>query len=146
MINSFERYLKMGKAKRKTPDPEESRSLLQKAEKRLQYVTTRAATTETAAFVLEDAYETAREAAQSLMSLAGFKPYSHEATLSFLREYYGPQFPETVIAQFDRFRQLRHDSIYKAVDIVPEDARACLSFARDFLGRVKPLVDASPRR
>ena len=137
MINSFENYLKMGKAKRQTPDPEEASALLQQAEERLEYTQGKALNAKTAKFVLEDAYEVMRESAQSLMSLGGFKPYSHEATISFLKKFYGSTFPEEDIRAFDRFRQLRNDSVYRAAPVHEEDAKDCLVFATLFVQKIK---------
>src|SRR3990167_7219141 len=112
MINSFDNYLKLGKAKRKTPDFEEAKSLLKKAEGRLSYIKTREINEKTAQFILEDSYEGVRESAQALMSIKGFKPYSHEATISFIKEFYSSSFNEGEIRKFDRFRILRNDSVY----------------------------------
>ena len=74
MINSFENYVKLGKVKRKIPDREEAKALLEKAKNRIEYAKSRKTSSGTAQFVLEDSYEAMREAAQSLMSMKGFKP------------------------------------------------------------------------
>jgi uncharacterized protein (UPF0332 family) len=134
MINSFQNYLKLGKIKRKTPDAEEAKALIGKAMDRLEYTKGRFVDDKTAKFVLEDSYEAAREAAQALMSVKGFKPYSHEATISFIREFY--DFNEEDIYKFDRFRQLRNDSVYKAIKIEKADADSCLLFASRFVNIV----------
>lgn len=139
MIAPFEHYVKSGKVKRKTPDPEEAASLLQKARDRMFYCKTKRITDRTASFILEDAYESIRESAQALMSLKGFKPYSHEATISFLKEYYSFEFNEDDLAGFDRFRGLRHDSVYKAVLIHPNDAKACVLFAARIIPKLKKM-------
>lgn len=139
MITSFDNYLRLGKAKKKTPDPEESKALLNKAKDRLEYLNEKGINNKTAKFILEDAYEAVREAAQALMSMKGFKPYSHEATISFIRDFYSSYFKEEDIFNFDRFRQLRNNSIYKAVEIEEEDAKSSLLFAKHFIGKVKSI-------
>lgn len=136
-MDSFNNYVKAGKVKKKTPDPEESKALLQQAQDRLDYLQDKKIIEKTAKFVFEDAYEASREAAQSLMSLAGFKPYSHEATVCFVKEYYN--FAEDEIALFDHFRKLRADSIYRAVKIMEKDAQECLAFSITFVEKVKSL-------
>jgi len=136
MINSFQNYLKLGKVKRKTPDPEEAKALISKAKDRLEYTKGKAVNNKTAKFVLEDANEAVREAAQALMSAKGFKPYSHEATISFVKEFYSADFSEEDIYKFDKFRQLRNDSIYKAIDIGKADANSSLLFARIFIDKI----------
>lgn len=139
MIVPFEHYLRSGKVKRQTPDTEEAHSLLRKAEDRLFYCDAILVSDRTAPFILEDAYEAIREAAQALMSIKGFKPYSHEATISFLRAYYPTKFNEDDLASFDRFRGLRHDSVYRAVIVLPEDANTCVLFAKELLPKLKKL-------
>lgn len=140
MTNTFENYLKAGKVKKKTPDPSEASSLYKGAIARLKYAKQKEITKEISAFVLEDAYEAARKAAQSLMSKEGFKPYSHEATISFLREKYKIQFKEEELQDFERFRQLRSDSIYRAVEVSIEDAKNCVSFANKIINKIGKLI------
>lgn len=142
MVNSFENYLKQGKAKRKTPDFEEAKSLLKKAENRLQYTKAKEINEKNSQFVLEDAYEAIRESAQALMSIKGFKPYSHEATISFVREFYGINFNDEEIHKFDRFRQLRNSSVYTAAEVPIEDAKNSVIFAELFLNKAKFLLES----
>ncbi|MFH0875885.1 MAG: HEPN domain-containing protein [archaeon] len=139
MINSFNYYLNSGKAKKQTPNPEESSSLINKALLRIKFTKAKMPDEETAQFVLEDAYEAAREAAQSLMAKKGYKPYSHEATVSFLKDFFSDRFSEDEITTLDRFRQLRNDSVYKATIVSVADAKECISFAEKFVEKVKKL-------
>ena len=140
MINSFKNYLKLGKVRKKTPDSEESKALFQQSEERLEYTKDKKITDKTAKFILEDAYEAMREATQSLMSLKGFKPYSHEATISFLKEFYKDNFTEEEISQFDRFRGLRNNSVYKATKITEENAKDSLDFAEILINKIKSIM------
>ncbi len=133
MLNPFDYYLRNGSVKRKTPDPEEAKSLLRKSINRLDYVNNQKINDKNANFIMEGAYETIREATQSLMSLEGFKPYSHEATISFLRKFYISYFSEDDIYKFDYFRKLRNDSVYRAVDIIEDDAKEIVMFAERFI-------------
>lgn len=138
MIDKFENYLNNGKAKRKTPDISESKSLIQKAEKRIKFL--RPLNDETSSLFFEDVYEAARESAQALMSLKGFKPYSYEATISFLRDYYKDRFSEAEIFEFDRFRMLRGNSVYRAQDVSKEDALKCLEFAKMIVEKINEII------
>lgn len=140
MINSFNSYLKIGRVKRMTPDPEESKALLRKAVKRLEYTKSKDISDDNAQFIFEDAYESAREAAQALMSVKGFKPYSHEATISFVKETHPSHFGGEDVNDFNQFRQMRNDSAYKAIIITKEDAKRCLRFAERFIGKAKRIL------
>jgi uncharacterized protein (UPF0332 family) len=90
---------------------------------------------DTSAFIFEDIYETLREVAQSLMSLKGYKPYSHEALLSFLKEFY--PFPEHEISSFDRYRILRNKTVYCAANVSPEVCKEALKFSETFLPKLQ---------
>lgn len=140
MINAFDYYLKLGKVKRKTPDSEEAKALLEKAENRIEYTKLKEISSKNAQFVLEDSYEAIREAAQALMSTKGFKPYSHEATISFVKAFYNSDFNEEELHKFDRFRQLRNNSVYSAKPAMIEDANAATLFAIEFISKVKLLL------
>ena len=139
-MHSFGNYLKLGKVKKKTPDIEESKSLINKAVNRLKYAKLKKIDKDTAAFILEDSYEAARESAQSLMSIKGYKPYSHEATIAFLKDSYRDNFNESEIHDFDRFRQLRNDSVYKAVMINEYDAKQCIDFSEKIIQKIKEMT------
>ena len=142
MINKFSNYLKLGKVKKKTPDSEEAGALFNKSKNRLKYTESKEINNMTAQFVLEDSYEAIRESAQALMSIKGFKPYSHEATISFLKDFYGLNFSEEELRKFDRFRQLRNDSVYMAKSVSNEDAEACLEFAKSIINKIESLLNA----
>lgn len=139
MISSFGHYVKMGKVKKKTPDPEEGKALLNQARDRLDYIKEKEITSKTAKFVFEDAYEAVREAAQALMSKEGYKPYSHEATISFIKEFHYKDFTLEGIEEFDHFRELRHDSVYRAAQVLSEDAKDCITFAKKFVKKTSEL-------
>jgi len=70
------------------------------------------------------------------MSLEGYKPYSHEATISFLKEFH-KEFTEDEINKFDRFRMLRSDSEYRAMPVSKEDAESCLEFSELLINKIK---------
>lgn len=141
MISSFESYLELGKVKRKTPDYEEAKALFEQSKERMEYTRLKDINQKTAKFVLQDSYEAVREAAQSLMSIRGFKPYSHEATISFIKEFYSDNFNDEDINKFDHFRQIRNNSVYKAVKIMEEDAKSCIFFAKKFIQKVQHILN-----
>ena len=93
-----------------------------------------------ASIILENVYEAIRESSQSLMSLKGFKPYSQEGTISFIKEFYKEHFTEEEINKFDRFRLLRNDSVYRAKTIPKEDTKASIEFAKAFIEKIKSIL------
>ena len=144
MINSFANYVKDGVVRKKTEDRESARSLLHHAQERLAYAKEKEPTEKNASFVLEDAYGAALEAVQAVMAKDGYKtnpkPGAHESCLAFLKEIHASSFPEEAIRSFDRFRQLRHDSFYRAIPVTLEDAKSSLQFAENSIDKCKTLL------
>lgn len=139
MIEKFQFYVDAALVKRTSPNKEQASALMQKAHERLSYVREQKITKSSAPFVFEDIYESLREASQALMELRGYKPYSHEAQISFLREFC--KFPEHIISTFDRFRILRNKSMYGAGSISPETCGEALAFAASLLPELKKALE-----
>lgn len=136
MLKNFNYYLETGDVKKQEPDLSEAKSLIEKAERRLNRVKSDKLSESNADLLFEDAYEVIRESAQSLMSLKGYKPYSHEATVAFVKEFH-KEFTDYEVNNFDRFRKLRNNSIYKAVIIDIQDANEIITFAENFFKKIK---------
>jgi len=136
MIYEFEYYLKYNLVKKKSPDPNEASALMKKAEGRLKYsIKARDINENTSTYIFEDIYECLREAGQALMSLKGYKPYSHEALISFLKEFFN--FSEEDIVNFDRYRILRNKAVYKGEKISVDMCKEALMFLEKFLPKLK---------
>ncbi len=132
----FQYYLDNNLARKESPDRGEAEALMNKAEGRLNFsIKTREINENTATYIFEDIYECLREASQSLMSLKGYKPYSHEAVISFLREFF--KFPESDIRTFDRYRILRNKAVYRGERISSETCTGALRFLLYFLPKIK---------
>ena len=69
------------------------------------------------------------------MSLKGYKPYSHEAIISFLKEFYN--FKEYDINVFNRYRILRNKSVYGSEKISVGKCKEALYFLCAFLPKIK---------
>ncbi len=136
MIMEFQYYLDNNLARKATPDRGEAEALMNKANGRLNFsIKIREINENTASYIFEDIYECLREAAQSLMSLKGYKPYSHEALIAFLREFFS--FSESDIRNFDRYRILRNNAVYKGEKISAEICKEALNFLLYFLPKLK---------
>jgi len=92
-------------------------------------------------FIFEDIYESMREAIQALMSLKGYKPYSHEATVAFLAEFYSKQFSENSIRTFDRYREMRNDIVYSSRQISKTETEKALQFAIPFIDEIRTILE-----
>lgn len=135
MIRDFEFYLKGNTVKRSVINPSLAKSLMEKAELRLKRLAESEARDEMHSIMFEEAYEAMREAAQSLMQLKGYKPYSHEALLAFLMKE--KLLPEQHIKSLDRYRILRNKSVYEAYKVSGETLKEALEFAKICVQEVK---------
>ncbi|MFH0973575.1 MAG: HEPN domain-containing protein [Candidatus Micrarchaeota archaeon] len=135
MIEEFDYYLRENLARKEAPDAGMAKALMTRALERLAYAKQQCVEKSNASFVFEDAYEAVREASQALMALKGFKPYSHEAVVAFLKKFYSV--PDYALASFDRFRKLRNKCVYGAEDVTPQTCLEALAFAASFIPELK---------
>jgi len=144
MIERLQYYLDEGLVRKISVDKEEAKSLMNRAIQRVGYIKGQEINEDTSPFIFEDIYEAIREASQSLMSLKGYKPYSHEGLISFLREFY--KFPDHEISAFDRYRILRNKTVYCAANVSPEVCKEALIFMESFLPKLRKAFENSPKR
>lgn len=137
MIREFAYYVETNAVQKKIPNITLAKALLEKAELRLSKITANHIVPQQAALVLEDAYESVREAAQSLMELSGFKPYSHEALIAFLKQKQLLDANDT--ETLNRYRILRNKSVYEAEQFSVETATEAVDFAKVSIPKIKKI-------
>ncbi len=135
MIKTFEYYEKEKLVEKTALNISLAKSLLEKAEIRLNRVLKEKINDIETSLIFEDAYEVVREAAQSLMQLAGYKPLSHEALMAFLTKK--KYLSQEKINILDNYRILRNKSVYQAERISIEKCRESIKFAKDVLPEIK---------
>jgi len=136
MIMEFQYYLDNNLARKASPDKNEAQALMGKAEGRLKFfINAKEINENTAPYIFENIYECLREAAQALMSIKGYKPYSHEALISFLKESF--KFIEQDIVTFDRYRILRNKTVYQGEKINAITCKEALQFLNRFIPKLK---------
>jgi hypothetical protein len=139
MIKPFEYYINEKLVRKSFPNISMAKSLLQKAEIRLKRIRNEKIEEENSSIVFEDIYEAMREASQSLMEINGFKPYSHEALISFLKDY--KLLSEGRVNILDNYRILRNNSAYKAEKISLQKCMESLHFAKILLPEISNKFD-----
>jgi hypothetical protein len=135
MIKPFHYYIRNNLVRKSIPNPDMARSLLKKAEIRLKRIKGKEIDEENSSIVFEDIYEALREASQSLMEIKGFKPYSHEAAVSFLKEY--DILKEAKTSAIDNYRVLRNNSVYKAEKVSPLKCKEALDFSKKVIPEIE---------
>lgn len=138
MIRPFEYYISNNMVRKTGVNPAIAKSLINKSGIRLKRIMREKITDEDSSIIFEDIYELIREASQALMQLKGYKPYSHEALVSFLKEE--NLFSQDIINNIDRYRILRNKSVYEAKKVSVETCKDALSFAKNLLPEIKKKV------
>lgn len=143
-MKPFDHYLRQGDVHKVNPDRNLSRALLHDAFSRLRFAKKDAISDEDAKFILENAYEAAREAADALLVQQGYKSCSHEATLAFLQRC--PEIPEEELFTFDRLRRQRNDSKYLGKTVDADTAQQALAFCERIVQIMEKLLRQAPER
>ncbi len=136
MVKDFEFFLKKGDVKRQNPDKNLSNATLKESLDRLQLAKNLVGK-EKPKYILENAYDAMREAADSILYIEGFKSFSHEASISFLSN---KNFDETDIIELNRFRKLRNGIKYYGGDCEKVDAELAIKLAEKIIHRIKKLL------
>lgn len=135
MIKPFEYYEKEKLVEKTIQNISLAKSLLEKSEIRLDRVLKEEITEIKASLIFEDVYESIREAVQSLMQLARYKPLSHEVLTSFLTK--NKYLSQEKINLFDNYRILRNKSVYQAEKISVDKCKEIIKFAKEVLSELR---------
>ncbi len=135
-MKEFSHYLGKEDVKRQGKDPNLSAATMNEGEERLQFAKGLAGKAKPK-YVLENAYEAMREAADALLYLHGYKSYSHEASIAYLS---GKGFSESELSEFDRLRRIRNSIKYYGKGCEQEDAVSALHVAGIVIEKIKKML------
>ena len=118
-MREFKKYLKERKVKKVSPDKELANSLLNNIKQR-EKSTLKLDCNEFSMFVFENFYDCLRELLDVVLVLEGYKSYSHEAVIVYLKKF---NISEEIILTLNRFRLRRNNSKYYGRTPTNEDAK-----------------------
>ena len=107
------------KVKKIKENPEQAKALLQLAKRRLESIKKRRKD-EYPQLLIESYYEAIKELISSLLTIHGYKSYSHECLVSFLKEYYPDSLDDFQLRFLDGMRRLRSDIQYRGRDVADD--------------------------
>jgi uncharacterized protein (UPF0332 family) len=137
MVKDFEFFLNKGDVKKQSPDENLSKATLKDSLERLE-LSKNLLNKVKAKYVLENAYESMREAADSVLFKEGFKSFSHQASIAYLLK---KGFNEQYIAEFDRFRKIRNGIKYYGGGCDESDAQSAIKLAEKVIGKIKKILE-----
>ena len=74
---------------------------------------------------------------EALLSLRGYKSYSHEADIAYLRKL---DFPESIILSLDRLRRKRHKSKYYGTIFDEEEVEFAINLAENVVAKLEKII------
>src|SRR3989338_7084584 len=122
----FQTYLTTGDVKQVAIDKNLAKSLAQLAQLRIEKLLLANLDKENAFEIVERCYGALKELTDALMAINGYKSYSHEAAIEFLREFYLKDIGAGKIEQIDRFRILRNDIFYRGKTTTKAEAELAI--------------------
>ncbi len=135
-MKEFNFFLETGEVKKQSPNISLAKSTLGSGIDRLK--TTKAILhIVKPKYILENAYESAREAADALLYQEGFKSFSHEASIIYLIK---KGFNESELNDFDSFRKIRNKIKYYGGDCNANEAQRALALAEKIINKIQRLI------
>lgn len=136
MVKDFEFFLKKGDVKEQSPNKNLAYSTFKESLERIEFAR-QLLDKAKPKYVLENAYDAMREAADSILYIRGFKSFSHEASILYL---FKEGFNEQDITEFDRFRKIRNSIKYYGKDCDLSDAEQAIQLADKIITKIKEKI------
>ena len=137
MVKDFGFFLKKGDVKKQSPDKNLAYSTFKDSLERIEFAR-QLFNKAKPKYVLENAYEAMREAADSILYIRGFKSFSHEASIVYLLN---EGFNEKEVIEFDRFRRIRNGIKYYGKDCDKSDAEQAIQLADRIIIKIKEKIE-----
>lgn len=141
-MKEFEFFLKSGDVKTQKPDENLSKSAFKDSVERLE-LSKSILQKAKPKYILENAYEAMREAADSILYLEGYKSYSHEASIVYLAK---KGFQEKDLIEFNRFRKIRNGIKYYGKNCDESDSELCIKLAEKIINRIKEILESIAKK
>lgn len=142
----FGDFLKEGLVKRIMPDVQLAKSLVKIAEARMKNIELLPMSDGNSFMVIENCYEAIKELSDALLALKGFKSYSHEANIEFLKEFYSVKLSAGDINRANRYRILRNDIKYRGLVTTKKEAENVLGNVKVITKTLMEILDNEQKK
>ncbi len=137
-MSEFEDFIKSGEVKIKEKNNKLADALTNSSGKGESHAKKQELNEENAEFIVADVYDAIREIIEAKLALEGYKSYSHEATVPFLKKF--KEFGELEVAFLDNLRKIRHGIKYYGKESGIDEAKKSLEFLDAILPKLKNLL------
>ena len=138
-IDSFDKYLEQEKVRKGKKNPSQAKSLLQRSESKFETMEKLSIDQDTATDYLENVYESCIMLVQSMMSLEGLKPYSHEAIIAYAIDEL--EIGMVNSNSLNRYRKLRNDIPYRGEIATEKEASNIRELYKELREELKPKIN-----
>ena len=138
-MKEFEDFLKSGDVRKQEKNEILAKALIKSSEKSLKNIRRTKIDELNAESVVSDIYDIIRELIEARLVFEGYKSYSHEATILFLKKF--KEFDEYEIDFLDNLRKIRNSIKYYGKEATEENALNTLKFMDSVLPKLKKLVE-----
>lgn len=138
-MKEFEDFMKTGEVRLQEKNKILASALIKSSEKGLRFIKKLEINEENSEHIVADIYDIIRELIEAKLALEGYKSYSHEANILFLKKF--KQFNESEINFIDNLRKLRNGIKYYGKEASPEDAEKTLKFMNSVLPKLNKLIE-----
>lgn len=136
-MKNFEEYLKKGLVKTRKENVARVKSILEEADKRLKFFNAVPISEESANYIIENMYDVIRELIEAKLLLEGYKSYSHEATVSYLKKL---GFSSSEVEFMDELRDIRNHTKYYGHLVNAEYAKKVSEFVNKVYPKLKGMI------
>jgi uncharacterized protein (UPF0332 family) len=136
MLN-FEYFIREKKVKKKSVDKKFAKSLMKSSKDRFEFAVK--IMNMKPRYALENAYEAIIELIDALLALKGYKSWSHEANIAFLKKF--KEFSFVELERLDSIRKKRHSSKYYGVFFEKKEVEREMKFLKDLDRKLRNLID-----
>jgi len=137
-MKDFDEFIKIGEVRVQAKNKILAEALFKSAEKSVVYIKKQKIDKESAEHIVSDVYDTIREFIEAKLAIDGYKSYSHEATVLFLKKF--PSFNESEIVFLDNLRRIRNGIKYYGKEVTTDDAIKAFKFFNSLLPKLKGLI------
>lgn len=138
-MREFKDFTKSSWVKKKKKDISKAKSLVEIAENRKKVMEKYLPlNNETVVQVMEECYDIIRELLEAKLSREGYKTYSHEAIVSYLKEL---GFSKDKVAFLDNLRMVRHGTLYYGKSVDLEYVKEVRKFMEEIYPQLKKIAE-----
>lgn len=135
---NFEDFIESGEVKTYLIDKNLAVALIKDSLERADFVRRLVSREENPKYIIENIYDALRELIEAKLAVDGFKSYSHEATILYLKKF--KEFTDSEIEFLDELRKIRNKIKYRGENVNKEESDKAIIFMGNILPKLRTLV------